>query len=307
MDYRTRESFNTHLVAGLPEIPLIWEKTRPMLEVEPSTGAAAAPTTTASVTCLNCGAPLSQEYCPACGQKRITGRLQLRQLAVDFIHNYFEVDRGFLFTTREMLLRPGLATNEFLAGRRKPFVKPVQFYLIMLTLYFLITELLGIDLAKLVQDFNKDVVLTDGARKASSDKLLKDFNAFFFQNIKIIFSILVFLTAWVLKIVYRRSAYTFTELVVFTLYTYGITFLLSTVLTGMFYFDLSPSFRNMLFMVLTFVYSGYYCWAIYQFFPKRGPVGVLKAIFAYSMAFVVYMLLSALAGAFLMIWITKSR
>jgi len=90
---------------------------------------------TVPAPCANCGTAVPLHYCPNCGQKHSEGRLHLRHLVSEFAHNYLGTDSGFFFTLRQLLFRPGHAINEFVGGKRKPYLKPVQFYLLMLTLF----------------------------------------------------------------------------------------------------------------------------------------------------------------------------
>ncbi len=71
--------------------------------------------------------------------------------------NYLGTDSVFFFTIRQMLIRPGLAVNEFLNGKLKPFLKPVQFYLLMLTFYFIVSETLDVNLLQMSQQLSSDL------------------------------------------------------------------------------------------------------------------------------------------------------
>ncbi len=247
------------------------------------------------VACANCGTPVDLKYCPACGQKHMRGRFLMRDLASDFFHNYLGTDSGFLFTFREMLLRPGHAVNQFLTGRRKPYLKPVQFYLLMLTFYFVVSEVLNVNLLEMSRE------LTSGlGYKPSPEKLQKEavlsFNNLFTENIKVIFTVLLFILAWSLWVFYRKKNYNYTELLVFTLYTYGVSFAIASFQTALFAADMPGAAHLGTFYGFYVISNAYLIWAMHQFFGDRGWKSWGKTLLTYLFSMVVFFLLSALAG-----------
>jgi len=100
--------------------------------------------------CPNCSAEREDEYCPRCGQRRIppqelSARHFLEEVAdeiTDFRKNYKTV------RTLLALLRPGLLTAEFLAGRRRPRLSPFKTYLVCAAIFFLSAPVAGFTLAK---------------------------------------------------------------------------------------------------------------------------------------------------------------
>lgn len=82
--------------------------------------------------CLNCAAPLHDAYCARCGQAADTHRFRTAHLLHEIPHSIWHVDKGVLFTLREMLLRPGPAIRNYLAGQRRAYFAPIS-YLLLLT------------------------------------------------------------------------------------------------------------------------------------------------------------------------------
>jgi hypothetical protein len=81
--------------------------------------------------CLNCGQPISGTFCSACGQKTSTSRFTMSQLAHDFFHGFFHVDRGFFYTAKELMIRPGPTLKNYLAGQRIRHFNPFTFIVIV--------------------------------------------------------------------------------------------------------------------------------------------------------------------------------
>lgn len=95
-----------------------------------------APVATAdAVTCASCGAALAGRFCHACGQERAAGGAgYLRRAVADAL----SIDGKTLRSVRDLLLRPGFLTLEFMAGRTLRYTQPAQLYLLAAALFFLV-------------------------------------------------------------------------------------------------------------------------------------------------------------------------
>jgi len=81
-------------------------------------------------TCLNCGAEIQRQFCPYCGQKKDVEKLNWHSFVHEITHFFTHIDRVFLYTSFQMIIRPGRVIKEYLSGKRKKYQKPVSFYLI---------------------------------------------------------------------------------------------------------------------------------------------------------------------------------
>lgn len=91
--------------------------------------------------CVSCGEPLVGEYCHHCGEKR-TDERDLTLSA--FLHYALEAvtnaDARLYRTLRALLGSPGLLTREFVAGRRRLYVAPLQLFLVMNVVFFVVLQ-----------------------------------------------------------------------------------------------------------------------------------------------------------------------
>src|SRR3954452_5361360 len=95
-------------------------------------------------TCKNCGFPISNKYCPQCGQSTSTERFTGKHLLHEFMHGFFHIDHGIIYTTKALFLHPGKMLRDYLYGKRKAYFNPFTFILI-------VSGLLTIFLPKLIQ------------------------------------------------------------------------------------------------------------------------------------------------------------
>jgi hypothetical protein len=89
--------------------------------------------------CVSCGAEQRSNYCPECGERRITA--SDRSVAA-FLGRAFEevtdLDSRLFRTLKRLVFSPGYLTRAFAEGRRKPYLGPVQIFLLANLLYFLL-------------------------------------------------------------------------------------------------------------------------------------------------------------------------
>jgi Protein of unknown function (DUF3667) len=89
-------------------------------------------------TCLNCGASVDGQFCPNCGQKNVPVRESFGHLIGHFFQDLTHYDSKFFLTIRNLLVRPGFLTREYLAGKRASYLHPVRLYIFVSFLYFLL-------------------------------------------------------------------------------------------------------------------------------------------------------------------------
>ncbi len=92
--------------------------------------------------CQNCGTPLAGPYCAQCGQRHDPRVHSLRHFAAEAAETLTHADSRLWRTLTNLLIRPGLLTREFIAGRRASHLPPFRLYVVVSLLYFLLVALL---------------------------------------------------------------------------------------------------------------------------------------------------------------------
>src|SRR5882757_660843 len=96
-------------------------------------------------TCRNCKHTFSGKICNHCGEKVFDEK----QLSTkNFIHQTFDFflhwESKVLKTIRLNFLKPGFVTKENLRGVRVPYAKPIQLYLVVAVVFYLIVSKVGV-------------------------------------------------------------------------------------------------------------------------------------------------------------------
>lgn len=81
--------------------------------------------------CLNCGMELVGKFCYHCGQRAATHRITFWHFIThDILHGAWHMDRGILFTLKELFTRPGHAAMDYIEGKRVRYYN--VFYLLLI-------------------------------------------------------------------------------------------------------------------------------------------------------------------------------
>lgn len=222
-----------------------------------------------SKDCLNCGAAVTSAFCPECGQKTNTNRLNWHYVWHDIPHSVFHLDKGFFFTIKQMALRPGKAVNEFLDGKRVSYFRPLMFLIITGSLAGLIYLNTG---TLLTNNFARD------AETAEVLKIVQQMQGKYFNLVTI--GLIPFQAFW-LWLFYRKER-NYVE--IFTALFLITGFLNLLALANLLFFFM----QNMVFTVSVSLITGalsmlYYVWCFSTMFRSRSDLArVLIAIGIWS-------------------------
>ena len=111
--------------------------------------------------CLNCQHPLdiSDRYCPNCAQANSIKKVTIKDFLDEFFSNVISYDSRLFRTLSSMIMRPGIITREYIAGRRMRYTNPFRFMLSLAIIYFLMLGLSG-DFRELDRYGNRNESLT---------------------------------------------------------------------------------------------------------------------------------------------------
>lgn len=109
--------------------------------------------------CLNCTQPLTASYCAYCGQKASTHRYSVKHfVAHDLVHGVLHVDKGILFTVKELFTRPGHSIRAFIEGKRTGYFSFITLLLILIGIGHFLGKLSPLTLTEIVPENTKAVM-----------------------------------------------------------------------------------------------------------------------------------------------------
>lgn len=204
-----------------------------------------------SEKCLNCNSVTENSFCSICGQKTSTHRFSMKHFILhDFIHGVFHLDKGFLFTIKELFTRPGDSIREYIQGKR---VKHFNYFTLLLIIIAVIHFISGYAKVKSI-DLYQDKKVYEGFAK-----IVKEYA-------KLIVLSWVPFYAVASYFIFKKSKQNYSENVVQTMYMMAGILMIELV------FSIAPVFcSNVIILqylnvLLIILKISYYLWFYYQYF-----------------------------------------
>jgi len=165
--------------------------------------------------CLNCEHSYKGKFCPNCGQSATVKRLTGTALFEDVLHFFTHLEKGFLFTTWNFLLKPGISSLNYFAGKRKQYQTPVSYFLIWTGLYIILHNVI-------VNHFQYQLsgeVITQLDKSGQANVMLRTHFTLFIIPA-------VFCSTLSLYFILAKPKYNFTEIIALSLYGGGTYFMM---------------------------------------------------------------------------------
>lgn len=86
-----------------------------------------------SPVCRACGMASNGNYCSNCGQKMKVKRITLPELLHEVFHFFTHLDKGFPYTLKSLVKRPGTMQKQYLEGDRTRHQKPFSMFFLSAT------------------------------------------------------------------------------------------------------------------------------------------------------------------------------
>lgn len=243
------------------------------------------------INCLNCGTKTIGKYCHNCTQKSDTQRLNVKHFIYhDIIHGTFHLDKGLLFTLKEIIIRPGKVASNYIKGHR---VKYYNFFYLTLILIGLILFLKG---------FNNGSISNEVADKPISKvsyNLGKELASNYFKHFLLSFIPLFALSSY---IAYRKTKLNLAEHVIIAgvslIYILLYKLVLQFIHLGFDKLDIRPYFFFVVILTVILIYIQ----AFRDFYPKRTLLNFFNALLTVLTFFVLMVVVVSLVIATVMLF-----
>lgn len=208
--------------------------------------------------CLNCNHQSIDKYCQNCGQKSSTHRYSVKHFVEhDFIHGVWHVDRGLLFTLKELFTRPGNSVREFIQGKRINYFSFVTLILLILTASSLLAPYLHFKLSDLMPDNTKD--------------MMNSFEKFATKNPKLLLIVTIPVNSLFSFVWFRKAKLNYSENLVLNSYKAASELIIGLLFTifAIFYTD-TKTLIFVYYSIITPVVFIYGIWYYAQFYSVYG-------------------------------------
>jgi Protein of unknown function (DUF3667) len=237
------------------------------------------------MNCIKCNTEISQNYCANCGQPTTLKRID-RHYVQHEIEHILHFEKGFFFTIRELIVRPGQTIHNFINSDRNRLVKPIIFVIITSVLYTIIAQFFHVE-DKYINIENAGFKYTTMINKwvqnhyGYANMIMGVFIAFFANRL------------------FKKYNYNVFEIMVVLCYVLGIGMLIFTLFAiaeGLMHTQNTWALKVA--SGITIIYSS---WAIAKFFEPihTYKMSYFKAFCSYMLGFIVFGILIAVLGAVL--------
>ena len=235
--------------------------------------------------CKNCNTSINENFCANCGQPAALKRLDSHYITHEIQH-LLHFEKGFLFTVKELLIRPGQGIREYIIDNRNRFIKPVPFLIFTSLIYTLINNYFHIESSIIHAESNE---LGNAAMKKSIVSSLMAWVQGHYGYANILMGGLI---ALLLKIFFKKYNYNIFEITVLLCFVMGEGMLLLAV------FSLLAGLTkiNAIFTITGYAAFVYTTWAIAQFYDKKKISSYVKSFFAYVLGTVLFYVLLIIVG-----------
>lgn len=226
-----------------------------------------------TTTCKNCGHHFTGKFCNHCGQSSKTHRIDAGFLWEDIQHGILHYDKGIIYTTKQLFLKPGYVIKDYIQGKRVHHFRPISLTIVLATLYVLVYHLTKIDFT---------------AQESENSKFI--FNEFLGH-----YSWFVFLTipifAWTTGLFFKYNEYNFWEYFIFEAFKASQRLIVHILFLPIIMLINDASVTEFIIKLLVFVDFTLIFWTNVQFFNKLPKSKVfLKSLFGY----LIYLLMTTI-------------
>lgn len=232
------------------------------------------------MNCKNCNEKVEGKFCPNCGQSAAVDKINFTNFIKDLSESLFQVNKGFFYTLNILFTRPGQGIHDYLEGKRKKYFKPITYALLLSTVYFFLSQMIGKE--TFIGDFLNGFALADEEVETATKqvKVIK-----WFAN-NYAYTILMLLPLYSLAsyFTFKKSKYHYLEHFVLNTYITGQQTVIYTITAILAIWIHNEDFIAIITFTLTFSYA---FWVFGQFFStySRGAF-ILRFILTYILSLI---------------------
>jgi hypothetical protein len=251
-----------------------------------------------NTTCLNCSQPLKGNYCSNCGQSASTDRLSLSYIWHDIQHGLLHLDKGILFTLKELFSRPGKTIVEFISGKRVKHFKPLSLVLLLAGFYGFLNYYFHINTLA-------DTLVIDGEGEKLNEfkKLVNTVSTWISQHYSFISLVQLPIFALASFFCFKRKGYNFIEHFILNAFVISQRLVVRLLFFPFFILFNGSSQLDTLNSIFDAFGLSLFVWTYYQLFTeyskvKRIALTFISLAIAYLLLFLVMML-----GVGVLLWV----
>ncbi|MBN8642045.1 MAG: DUF3667 domain-containing protein [Flavobacteriales bacterium] len=216
------------------------------------------------MNCTNCNSPILDDRCLSCVTKPELKKIDRHYVTHELMH-LFHIEKGFLYSVKELITRPGDSIRHYITSDRTKHMKPIPFLIFCALLYTVIAHYF-----KPIEVVNDEVDFVKG----SYVKVIREWIDTHYGYTYIMMS--VFIAGWA-RLLFKKYSYNFYEIMTLLCYVLGQG-MLFTMLELPLHKYINQYVFNVIAIGSTLAYPTF---AIGQFFDKSKITSYVKAFLTF--------------------------
>ncbi len=242
-----------------------------------------------SNTCKNCTHTVEGNFCSNCGQTAHTHTLDWHYVMHEVQHGAFHVDKGLLYTLKELYLRPGYTIRQFIAGSRINYFKPVAMIIFLGAVYGFLFHYLEINIMPPIIADNKTMAMQMAMQNWVT------------SHYTLVILLMIPLYALASKIAFMKSGYNYVEHLALNSFLAGMKLFFQILLLPLMYLWQNSNNIEMVLSILFLMDFVLTIWVYGKFFnmfsiPKRAFRIFLSYLLVFAFTIVIGMVIGIVAG-----------
>ena len=218
-------------------------------------------------TCKNCNTPLIGAYCHKCSQPKDTHRINIHFLWHDIQHGLLHIDKGILFTARELFTRPGHTIREFLEGKRVKHFKPLSLVIVLAGFYGFLSHYFDINMLS-----NNVTVSGTGEEYNKTKELVNNISEWLAMHYSIFAIIQIPVFSVGTYLCFKKAGFNFMEHLVINTFLTGQRLILHIITFPLYYIFNETANLKTTARVVDLIGYIIFVWAIIQLFNKFSTI-----------------------------------
>jgi hypothetical protein len=241
-----------------------------------------------TTNCLNCNAELNGRFCANCGQNSETHKINFHYLWHDIQHGLLHIDKGILFTTKELFTRPGYSIREFLQGKRVNHFKPISLVIILAGIYSLLSHYFELNLFSNYYEFKGS-----GQSFIQIKEAVGKMTEWFSRHYSIVSLIQIPIFSVGTYICFKKAKYNYIEHLVINSFIAGQKLILHLLTFPIYYWLRNSTFSRPIDQIIDIIGYLLACWTIYQLFNEFNKFQRFwRTLFSLLIPFAIFILTS---------------
>ena len=147
------------------------------------------------MNCISCKFEHNEKYCPNCGERNGIKKITLNSIVEDAFSSITNMDKGFLFNLKALILHPRKITIDYLLGKRKGILNPISFLIFSITIYIIVITFFKVP---------KELVEENSITKSELEKASNNVGLFVRTYLKFFWVLCIIPLGLSLKLVFRK-------------------------------------------------------------------------------------------------------